>query len=205
MDVRILDREGNDLPPGEPGLIHISGGPRFGYHGDPAKTAASWRGDYFIPGDIGYLDPDDWLFICDRRTDLILSGGVNVYPAEVEGELLQHPAVADAVVIGVPDPEWGHRVVALVALQDGAAATEEELAAHCRCRLAGFKCPRQVVFRAALPRNQAGKINRSRVREAFLASLGEPTAPPTAEPRIPLPAEPAADRRTAACTGKARQ
>ncbi|WP_377267465.1 AMP-binding protein [Peterkaempfera sp. SMS 1(5)a] len=172
MDVRIRDDDGTELPPGEPGLIHISGGPRFDYHGDPRKTVASWRGDYFIPGDIGYLDKDGWLYLCDRRTDMIVSGGVNIYPAEVEGELLQHPAVADAVVIGVPDEEWGQRVVALVALEPGTTPTQEELVTHCRSRLAGYKCPRQVVFRDRLPRNQAGKINRIRVRDAYLASLG---------------------------------
>nr|BFE81629.1 hypothetical protein GCM10020093_042300 [Planobispora longispora] len=104
-----------ELPPGEPGMIFVKSGiGGFEYHKDPAKTAASMRGEWYTPGDIGYLDKDGYLFLCDRRTDLIISGGVNIYPAEIEAALLEHPAVADVAVIGVPDPEWGHTVVALI-------------------------------------------------------------------------------------------
>src|SRR5690606_20599440 len=92
-------------------LIYASGQPGFEYHGDPEKTAAAMRGDFYTPGDLGHLDEDGWLYMSDRRTDLIISGGVNIYPAEIENALLQHPAVGDVVVIGVPDEDWGQIVV----------------------------------------------------------------------------------------------
>lgn len=169
LELRIMDVDGKDLPALEPGLIHVRGGASFTYRGDPAKTADSWQNGYYISGDVGYLDEDGWLFMCDRRTDLILSGGVNIYPAEIEGELLQHPAVADTVVIGVPDTEWGNTVVALVSLLAEGAATAEELEAHCRRTLAGFKVPRRFEFRDDLPRTASGKMSRQRVRDSYLA------------------------------------
>ncbi|MFJ8861823.1 AMP-binding protein [Streptomyces sp. NPDC102451] len=168
-EFKIFDEEGNELPAGEPGLIHVRGSRPFDYLGDAARTASCRRGDFYAPGDIGYLDADGRLFMCDRRTDLIISGGVNIYPAEIEGELLQHPAVSDAVVIGVPHPEWGHTVTALVSLYPGHSVTPEELEAHSRDRLAGFKVPRRIEFREEIPRTAAGKINRGRVREEYLA------------------------------------
>ncbi|MFG3442001.1 AMP-binding protein [Nonomuraea sp. NPDC047897] len=175
FEARILDEDGRDLPPGEPGLIHVKSGlGRFEYHKDPAKTAASMRGEWYAPGDIGYLDEDGFLFLCDRRTDLIVSGGVNIYPAEIEAVLLDHPAVADVAVIGAPDAEWGHTVVAVVQPADGAAPGEEltaELLAHCAPRLARFKHPRTVAYRDSLPRTPTGKLSRSRVREAYLSGL----------------------------------
>ncbi len=129
VDIKILDDEGNELPPGTPGMIYASVADGFEYHKDPAKTAASRRGGYYTPGDIGYLDADGYLFLCDRRSDMIISGGVNIYPAEVEGVLLEHPAVADAAVFGVPDAEWGHRVMALVQPADGVPPSDELAAA----------------------------------------------------------------------------
>jgi long-chain acyl-CoA synthetase len=167
IDIKILDDDGNELPPGEPGLIYASVADGFEYHRDPAKTRSARRGAYFTPGDIGYLDEDGYLFLCDRRTDLIISGGVNIYPAEIEAVLLEHPAVADAVVFGAPDPEWGHKAVALIQL--GGEVTAKELRAHCEGRLARFKHPRVIEFREELPRNAAGKLSRYRVRESYLA------------------------------------
>ncbi|MEV3926716.1 AMP-binding enzyme [Actinomadura coerulea] len=169
--IRILDPEGAELPPGETGLIYASGQPGFEYHGDPAKTAAAMRGDYYTPGDLGRLDEDGWLYMSDRRTDLIISGGVNVYPAEIESVLLQHPAVADVAVIGVPDEDWGQRVVALVEPAEDAGPGDglaAELLAHCEPRLAKLKHPRRVVFRESLPRTPSGKLSRRRVRDAYL-------------------------------------
>src|SRR5262249_10216247 len=150
--IRIIDPvSGDDVPAGEVGTVYLKAPStgRFDYFGDPGKTANSYRGDYYTLGDVGYLDEDGWLYLTDRSADLIISGGVNVYPAEVEAELLDHPAVGDAAVIGVPDDEWGELVVAVVELRDGAAAGPEladELIAHCRDRLARFKCPRRVDF-----------------------------------------------------------
>ncbi|MFE3452166.1 AMP-binding protein [Nonomuraea sp. NPDC059194] len=171
FEAKILDEQGAELPPGEPGLIYVKSGlGSFEYRKDPAKTASSMRGEWYTPGDIGYLDEDGYLFLCDRRTDLIVSGGVNIYPAEIEAALLEHPAVADAVVIGVPDEEWGHNVVALV--QPHAQVTAQELLDHLEPRIARFKHPKVIEFRAELPRTPTGKLSRSKVRQEYLAALG---------------------------------
>ena len=172
IDVKILDDQGSELPPGTPGMIYANVADRFKYHNDPAKTAASRRDSYYAPGDIGYLDEDGYLFLCDRRSDVIISGGVNIYPAEIEAVLFEYPAVADAAVFGIPDPEWGHRVTALVEPADGVAPSEAlatAILAHCDGRLARFKHPRTLEFRAMLPRTATGKLSRARVREEYLA------------------------------------
>ncbi|WP_157246142.1 AMP-binding protein [Nonomuraea typhae] len=164
----ILDETGGELPPGEPGMIYVKSAINtFEYRKDPAKTAASMRGEWYAPGDIGYLDEDGFLFLCDRRTDLIVSGGVNIYPAEIEAAILEHPAVADVAVIGVPDEEWGHNVVALV--QPGGPVTAEALLDHLGPRLARFKHPKVIEFRETLPRTPTGKLSRGKVREDYLA------------------------------------
>ncbi|WP_433337154.1 AMP-binding protein [Spirillospora sp. CA-294931] len=174
-DVKIFDESGTELPPGEPGMIYVRGHTPFEYHGDPGKTARSMLGEYYTPGDIGHLDEDGWLYMSDRRTDLIISGGVNIYPAEVESVLLQHPAVADVAVIGVQDDEWGQKVVALVEPVPDAVpgdALADEILAHCESRLARLKHPRELEFRTSLPRTPAGKLSRGRVRDAYLREKG---------------------------------
>ncbi|GIH76545.1 AMP-binding protein [Planobispora longispora] len=174
FEVRILDESGMELPPGEPGMIFVKSGiGGFEYHKDPAKTAASMRGEWYTPGDIGYLDKDGYLFLCDRRTDLIISGGVNIYPAEIEAALLEHPAVADVAVIGVPDPEWGHTVVALIQAAPGPRPSAGELLEHLQPRIAHFKHPRVIEFRDELPRTPTGKLSRSKVRETYLSEKSE--------------------------------
>lgn len=172
IDIKILDEAGHELPAGSPGLIYASVADKFEYHKDPAKTAASKRGGYYTPGDIGYLDADGYLFLCDRRSDLIISGGVNIYPAEVEAAILEHPSVADVAVFGVPDAEWGQRVVALVQPAESAAPSARlasAILAHCAGRLARFKHPRTLEFTPLLPRTPTGKLSRSRLRETYLA------------------------------------
>ncbi|WUI04225.1 AMP-binding protein [Spirillospora sp. NBC_00431] len=171
VQIKILDAEGAELPAGETGMIHASGHPGFEYHGDPGKTASTMRDGFYAPGDLGYVDADGWLYMSDRRTDLIISGGVNVYPAEIENVLLQHPAVGDAAVIGVPDDDLGQIVVALVEPAEGApagGALAAALLAHCEPRLARPKRPRRVEFRAALPRTPSGKLSRRQVRDDYL-------------------------------------
>jgi acyl-CoA synthetase (AMP-forming)/AMP-acid ligase II len=165
--VHILDDDGAEQPAGQDGLIYFDGGV-FEYRNDPVKTAGS-RNDqgWSTLGDIGHLDAEGFLYLSDRRTDLIISGGVNIYPREVEEALIGHPAVADVAVIGVPDPDMGQSVLAVVqptGSEPGSADLAAELIAHCRGRLAGFKCPRSVEFVAELPRTPTGKLLRRQLR-----------------------------------------
>ena len=174
--VLVLDEEGERLPPGETGTVYLRApeGLRFRYHGDVAKTAAAYRGEHFTLGDLGYLDEDGYLFLTGRSSELIISGGVNIYPAEVDDVLLAHPAVGDVGTVGVPDEEWGEQVVSVVELRDGhkpSATLAEELRAHCRERLAHYKCPRRIVFSDRLPRSYTGKLYRRRLRDEQIAAF----------------------------------
>jgi long-chain acyl-CoA synthetase len=174
--VRILDDEGADLPAGEVGYVYLKapGTSRFEYFKDGGKTESAYRGDYFTLGDYGYLDDDGWLFLTDRSAHLIISGGVNIYPAEVEAVLLTHPAVGDVGVIGVPDDEMGERVIAVIETQPGiepSDALASELLAFCRDRLAHYKCPRQVVFDDDLPRQDNGKLYKHELRDRYRTLL----------------------------------
>lgn len=172
--VRILRDDGTEAAPGEAGTIYsgVEGvPPAFEYLGDPDKTAAGRRGDLFTAGDTGYVDDDGYVFLLDRRTDLVITGGVNVYPAEVEQHLLTHPAVQDAAVVGVPDPEWGQSVLAVVQPVPGAPADDglrAQLDAHCRDGLAAYKRPRRIELVAQLPRTETGKLQRRRVRDLYV-------------------------------------
>ena len=175
--VIVGDEEGNPLPTGEVGLLYLRAPDvgRFEYFKDDAKTDSTYRGDYFTLGDVGYLDDEGYLYLTDRTANLIISGGVNVYPAEVDAVLLEHPAVGDVAVIGAPDAEWGERVVAVVELRDGVEATDElraDLDRHCRTRLASFKCPRQFDFVDELPRADNGKIYKHRLRAQYRERAG---------------------------------
>jgi long-chain acyl-CoA synthetase len=168
--IRVLDDEGKDLPPGEVGTVYLKLTMDFAYKGDPEKTQAARRGEWFTVGDMGWLDADGWLFLSDRKIDMIISGGVNVYPAEVEAALLAHPEVGDAAVFGVPSEEWGEEVKAVVEPAPGAAAGDalrERLLAHCRGRLAGYKCPRTLDFTNALPRDPNGKLYKRKLRDPY--------------------------------------
>ncbi|HLI44350.1 MAG TPA: AMP-binding protein [Acidimicrobiales bacterium] len=170
--VRILDPDGQPLPPGEPGLVYIKAPEvgRFEYFKDAAKTQSTYLGDHFCLGDVGYLDEDGYLFLTDRSANLIISGGVNIYPAEVDAVLLEDPRVGDAATIGVPDEEWGETVLAVVEPAPGVIgdqALAAELAELCRSRLAHYKCPRRIEFVDELPRHDNGKIYKRLLRDRF--------------------------------------
>ncbi|WP_157245234.1 AMP-binding protein [Nonomuraea typhae] len=171
--VHICDEEGNDLPPGEHGTVYFADGPRFEYHGDPGKTAAAGdpRGrGWTTLGDIGYLDEDGYLYLTDRRSYMIISGGVNIYPQEAENILSMHPKVADVAVFGIPDEEMGEQVKAVVqpvSPEDAGPGLAAELIAYCRDRLAHYKCPRSVDFRAELPRHPTGKLYKRLLRDEY--------------------------------------
>jgi len=162
-EVKILDPEtGAPLPPGKTGNIYFAGGPAFEYHNNPTATAAAYTQEgWSTLGDIGHLDAENYLYLTDRRAYTIISGGVNIYPQEAEDVLITHPAVMDAAVFGIPDPEMGERVHAVVQPLDRAAAgpaLAAELIAHCQSKLANFKCPRAIDFDPELPRTPTGKL-----------------------------------------------
>jgi acyl-CoA synthetase (AMP-forming)/AMP-acid ligase II len=161
-EVVVTTGDGGRLPPGEVGEIWIrdANAERFSYWGDEGKTAAAWRDDAFSVGDLGWVDDDGYLFLTGRKHDTIISGGVNVYPQEVEGVLLAHPAVLEAMVFGTPHDEWGQQVVARVVPAPGAPVDPERLRAWARERLAGYKCPRRIELVPSLPRTPTGKIKR---------------------------------------------
>jgi fatty-acyl-CoA synthase len=159
VEIEIRDDSGNRLPPGENGEICLRG-PKVtqGYWKDPDKTAAAFFGDWFRTGDIGYLDEDGFLYLTDRRKDMIISGGENIASSEVERVIYELPQVRECAVIGMPDARWGEKPVAIVVLGDGAALALPALTDHCRARLAGFKVPKQLIIRDSLPRNPSGKV-----------------------------------------------
>jgi long-chain acyl-CoA synthetase len=161
-DVRVLDDDGEQVPAGTPGTVyfHVVWSD-FEYLHDPGKTRDNRRGDYVTVGDLGYLDDEGFLYLLGRSVELIISAGVNVYPAEIESRLVNHPAVADVAVVGEPDDDRGEVPVAHVELAPGAVAGPElvaELHAHCAAELAAFKLPRRFVFVDALPRDPSGKL-----------------------------------------------
>ena len=140
-----------------------------GYWGRPDATAAAIRDGWFHSGDAGYFDADGYLFIHDRLKDMIVSGGENVYPAEVENAVFGHPAVADVAVIGVPDEKWGEAVKAVVVLKPGAETTTDDIIAFVRQRIAGYKVPKSIDIVSALPRNPSGKVLRRELRAPYWA------------------------------------
>jgi len=171
--VHILGPAGEKLPPGEPGTIWFEGRGTFEYHNDPVKTAEAFNAKgWSTLGDIGYLDEEGYLFLTDRVAHTIISGGVNIYPQEVEDVLVVHPAVLDVAVLGVPHEEFGEEVKAVVQVAPGVTATSElasELIAYCRERIAAFKCPHSVDFTDALPRLPSGKLRKALLRERYWA------------------------------------
>jgi acyl-CoA synthetase (AMP-forming)/AMP-acid ligase II len=175
--VHVVGADGEDLGPGETGQLWFEGGARFEYHGDAARTAEAidHRGWATI-GDIGHVDEEGYVYLTDRVAHTVISGGVNIYPREIEDVLVGHPKVLDVAVIGVPDDEMGERLLAVIEPVAGSAPTAalaDELRQHCRARLAGFKVPRQVAFVPELPRLPTGKVRKSALRARFGTWSGE--------------------------------
>ncbi len=166
----ILDEQGNEVPAGQTGLVYFEATTPFEYFKDEAKTAETYRGKLFTLGDIGYLDAEGYLYLTDRQSHTIISGGVNIYPAEVEGALITHPAIADVAVIGIPEADMGEQVKAIVQLRDGFTASDElrrDIIEFCRAHIAHFKCPRSVDFVAQLPRSPAGKLLKRELKARY--------------------------------------
>ena len=167
----VLDDEGNELPPGVPGTLWSEGGLAFTYRNDPEKTAeARNERGWTTVGDIGYVDDEGYVYLTDRKADMIIVGGVNVYPQEAENVLVTHPDVADAAVFGIPDPELGEQVKAVVqpvSMHEAGPELEARLLAFCHERLAKYKCPRSIDFDATLPRHPTGKLYKRLLRDQY--------------------------------------
>jgi long-chain acyl-CoA synthetase len=172
-EIRILDDDGKPCEPRKVGTVYMRmGDHKFEYHKDKGKTDQAWREGLFTVGDAGYLDEDGFLFLCDRKSDMIISGGVNIYPAEIEGVLITHPKVRDVAVFGIPDDDWGEQVKAVVEPHTGVEpgpALVEELRAFCLERLAKLKVPKTIDFTDALPRDPNGKLFKRKLRDPYWA------------------------------------
>lgn len=171
--IRVLDDDKQPLAQGSVGTVWIRMGEfRFEYHRDAKKTADAWNEGFFTVGDAGYLDPDGYLFLCDRKADMIIAGGVNIYPAEVEAQLLSHPDVLDAAVFGIPHPDLGEEVKAVVQPVAGRSADPQlarDILAYLSERVAKFKLPRSIDFVAELPRDPNGKLYKRKLRDPYWA------------------------------------
>jgi len=174
IEIALLDDDGNPVPEGEPGELYVR---RFGgmydeYYKNPDATRQTRRGDWYSVGDVARVDADGFYTLCDRKRDMIISAGVNIYPAEIEDALHRHPAVDDVAVFGVPDDDWGERVHAAVRLRTGHTLTADELTAFARRHLADYKVPREVSFPEDFPRDSAGKLVKRLLRDAYWAGRG---------------------------------
>ncbi|MGE4323138.1 MAG: acyl-CoA synthetase [Sphingobium sp.] len=174
VEVRVIGPGGDPLPPHEIGEVlgRTHGIPEFTYHGDDQKRAEAEKFGLIAGGDIGYFDTDGFLYLCDRAKDMIISGGVNIYPAEIEAELHKMPEVADCAVFGIPDEEFGEAVCAVIQLQPDARADIAHIKAFLREGLSGFKVPRKITFEQSLPREDSGKIFKRKLREPYWAGVG---------------------------------
>jgi acyl-CoA synthetase (AMP-forming)/AMP-acid ligase II len=169
VQVRIVDGKGNDVKPGEMGEIIVrSKQIMVEYWHKPEDTQANLINGWLHTGDIGYYDDDNYIYIADRKKDMIISGGENVYPREVEEILYRHPAVLETAVIGIPDPYWVERVHAVIVTKEGASTTAEEIIAFCKKHIAGYKAPKSVEVVDSLPKNPAGKILKRELRQKYL-------------------------------------
>lgn len=169
-EIRIYDEDGNQLPAGTIGTVYMQLMADFEYKGDQAKTKANRIENFFTVGDIGELDEDGYLFLRDRKSDMIISGGANIYPAEIEGELINHPAVQDVAVFGIPNADWGEEIKAVVELHDGFEPGDElagEILEWAATRMGKFKLPRSIDFAEQLPREANGKLIKRKLRDPY--------------------------------------
>jgi acyl-CoA synthetase (AMP-forming)/AMP-acid ligase II len=174
VDLRIVDDDNNPVRVGEVGeIICQSPLASHGYYMNPDATQASFKDGWFYTGDLGYFDEEGYLYVAGRKKDMVKSGGISIYPLEIEGVLYQHPDVIEAAVIGVPDPLWGEALKAVIAVKDGARVTSEEMLRFCKDRLSSYKVPKSVEFVESLPHTEVGKVNKVKVREMFLHAPAE--------------------------------
>jgi len=169
-ELRIYDDNGKQLPANEVGTVYMKLLQDFAYKGDDKKTQENRIDNFFTVGDVGYLNEEGFLFLCDRKIDMIISGGVNIYPAEIEAVLFQHPKVGDAAVFGIPNPEWGEEVKAVIEPRSGIKADkklEQELIDYCNEKLAKFKVPRTIDFIEQMPRDPNGKLYKRKLRDPY--------------------------------------
>jgi long-chain acyl-CoA synthetase len=169
----VLDDDGNELPAGEAGVLWVrTSTSSFEYHNDPEKTARTYRDEgWFSVGDMGYIDADGYIYITDRKSDMVISGGVNIYPREVENALYESPEVVDCAVFGIPDERWGESLVAVVQRRADSTLDSDGVVQWVRDRLADYKKPRFVEFVDELPRDPNGKVVKRRLRDDYVASL----------------------------------
>jgi acyl-CoA synthetase (AMP-forming)/AMP-acid ligase II len=169
VDLRIVDDQDNPMPVGEVGeIICQSPLATHGYYMNPDATNASFKNGWFYTGDLGYFDEEGYLFIAGRKKDMVKSGGISIFPLEIEGVLYQHPDILEATVIGVPDSQWGEALKAVVVTRENARISGTELARFCKDRLAAYKVPKTFVFVDSLPHTEVGKVNKVKVRDMFL-------------------------------------
>jgi len=173
VEIRLLDADGSEVTgtgPGHSGELYVSSAAVFNtYYKQPDSYRAAMHGDFHTVGDIAYRDEEGYYYICDRKSDMIISGGMNVYPAEIEAALEQHPGIFDVAVFGIPSEQWGEQVHATVVRAPGASLSEADVLGYARQHLAGFKCPRSVSFTSELPRTGSGKLLKRELRAPYWA------------------------------------
>ena len=166
--IRVEADDGRACSAGEVGEVLVRPSVTAGYWDGPELTKEAFRDGWYASGDMGYVDDDGFLYISGPKKDMIISGGMNIFPAEVEDALYEHPAVSEAAVVGAPHPKWGEQVVALVLLEDGADVSEAELIEHCRNRIASYKKPSEVRFVREFPRTASGKVKKFELRQQLV-------------------------------------